>query len=217
MQFGTLERPTHKNTSWDAMKFETCGHKFTDMSEGNYGISLINDCKYGHDVHGNTMQLTLLKCPTYPNEVADEGLHKFTYSLLPHNGTLKDADTIKEAYLLNLPMFCLPVNRPGKASQDASGEAYERVLPEEWSLISTDSENLIVETVKEAERSEDIIVRMYESKNFRGTAEFTLGFPAKRVFLATTMEDVEKEICLKDGKFMLAYKPFEIITLRIER
>ena len=217
VQFGTLERPTHKNTSWDAMKFETCGHKFTDMSEGNYGISLINDCKYGHDVHGNTMQLTLLKCPTYPNEVADEGLHKFTYSLLPHNGTLKDADTIKEAYLLNLPMFCLPVNRPGKASQDASGEAYERVLPEEWSLISTDSENLIVETVKEAERSEDIIVRMYESKNFRGTAEFTLGFPAKRVFLATMMEDAEKEICLKDGKFMLAYKPFEIITLRIER
>ena len=206
VHFGTIERPTHTNTSWDVQKFETCAHKFADLSEGGYGISLLNDCKYGHDVHGKTMQLTLVKRATYPNEVADEGHHSFTYSLLPHSGALKDADTVKEAYMLNFPMYAV------KADPSGTG-----TLPEEWSLIKTSDENLVIETVKEAEQGKDIIIRGYEAKNIRGTAEVTLGFDAREVWLADLMENKIEKLGLKGRTFSLPYKPFEIVTLRIKK
>ncbi len=206
VHFGTIQRPTHTNTSWDEQKFETCAHKFADLSEGDYGVSLLNDCKYGHDVHGNTMQITLLKRPTYPNEIADEGYHKFTYSLLPHKGDLKDADTVRQAYLLNFPMYAVK-----------SESSAEDCLPAEWSMITCDNENLVIETVKEAEYSGDIIVRGYESKNFRGTANITLGFDAKEVFIADLMENKVEKLEIKDRTVKVPYKPFEIVTLRIVR
>ncbi len=208
IQFGTIERPTHKNTSWDRMKFETCAHKFADMSEGGYGVSLLNNCKYGHDVHGNLMQLTLIKRPTYPNEVADKGHHSFTYSLLPHKGTLRDADTVKEAYMLNFPMYAVKVPAGANVSK-------KNALPEEWSLVSCDAENLVIETVKEAEYSGDIIVRGYEAKNIRGTAGFTLGFDAKEVWLSDLSENKLEKLKLSGRTFTVPYRPFEIVTLRI--
>jgi len=204
VQFGTIERPTHKNTSWDRMKFETCAHKFADLSEGNYGVSLLNNCKYGHDVHGNTMMLTLLKCPTYPNEVADKGAHSFTYSIYPHKGTLSEADTVKEAYLLNFPMFAVKKNPETKGT-----------LPENWSLVSIDAENVIIETVKEAENDKDIVVRMYEAKNFRGTATVKFGFDVKEVYLADIMENKLTKLSVTDNSVTINYKPFEIITLKL--
>ena len=204
VHFGTIERPNHTNTSWDVQKFETCAHKFADLSEGDYGVSLLNDCKYGHDIHGNTMQLTLVKRPTYPNEIADEGYHKFTYSILPHKGDLKDSDTVRQGYMLNFPMYAV------KAAANKDGK-----LPEEWSLIRTDSENFVIETVKEAEYGSDVIVRGYEAKNFRGTANVTLGFDAKEVYVADLMENKVEKLELKGRSFKVPYKPFEIITLRI--
>ncbi|MCQ2427449.1 MAG: glycosyl hydrolase-related protein [Clostridia bacterium] len=207
IQYGFTERPTHSNTSWDRMKFETCGHKYADMSEGNYGVSLLNDCKYGHNIHGNTMMLTLLKRPTDPSEVADEGEHFFTYSLLPHAGTLMDADTVAEAYMLNLPMTA--VKRTG------SGGA----LPEEWSLIDVDRKNVVVEAFKETEYGGAYAVRLYESRNYRTKTRVTLGFEAKSVEIADLLENPEGSVgfTVADGKtsFVLDVKPFEIITLII--
>jgi len=205
VQFGTIERPTHKNTSWDSQKFETCAHKFADMSEGDYGVSLLNNCKYGHDIHGGLMQLTLLKRPTYPNEVADKGHHSFTYSLLPHKGALKDADTVRQAYMLNFPMYAVK----------AAAEGGKRTLPEEWSLVRSDCENLVIETVKEAEYSKDIIVRGYEAKNMRCAASITLGFEPKEVWLADISENKLEKLEVSGRSFTVPYKPFEIITLRI--
>ena len=205
VHFGTIERPTHMNTSWDVQKFETCAHKFADLSEGGYGVSLLNNCKYGHNVHGNEMQLTLLKRPTYPSEVADEGRHTFTYSIHPHKGDLKDSDTVREAYMLNFPMYAV------KADAASSGS-----LPEEWSLIKADDENLVIETVKEAEYGNDIIVRGYEAKNMRGITNVTLGFDAKEVWVADLMENKVEKLELKGGReFKVPYRPFEIVTLRI--
>lgn len=209
VQFGNLQRPTHKNTSWDRQKFETCGHKYADMSEGNYGISLINDCKYGHNIHGDTMELTLLKCPAYPNEVADEGAHKFTYSLLPHEGPLGE-DTLKEAFYLNYPMYAV------KASKNADG-----TLPEEFSYISTKMESFVVETVKKAEYSDSIVIRGYEALNRRGRTSFRLGFPVKSLSICDLMEQetepVEFEIRGGNTYFTLNVKPFEIITLKADK
>jgi alpha-mannosidase len=81
IQFGTVERPTHSNTSWDRARFEVCAHKYADLSEGGWGVSLMNDCKYGHDIHDGVMQLSLLRSPTYPNPEADQGEIPFTYSI----------------------------------------------------------------------------------------------------------------------------------------
>lgn len=104
IQFGTVERPTHKNTSWDAAKFEVCAHKFADLSEYGYGVSLLNDCKYGYDIHDSVIRLTLIKCGNYPNPDADKCRHEFTYSLFPHSGDFREAGTVKLAYLLNSPL-----------------------------------------------------------------------------------------------------------------
>jgi alpha-mannosidase len=86
IQWGNVQRPTHRNTSWDWARFETCAQKWVDLSEGGYGVSLLNDCKYGHDIHDNVMRISLLRSPTMPDPEADLGEHHFSYSLFPHSG-----------------------------------------------------------------------------------------------------------------------------------
>ncbi|MEX2540989.1 MAG: alpha-mannosidase, partial [Trueperaceae bacterium] len=104
IQFGNIERPTHWNTSWDWARFEVVGHKWADLSEGNYGVALLNDCKYGHDVKDNVMRLTLIKSPISPDPQADKGRHRFTYALLPHAGTWREGEVLPHGYALNLPL-----------------------------------------------------------------------------------------------------------------
>ena len=103
IQWGNVQRPTHRNTSWDWARFETCAHKWVDLSEGDYGVSLLNDCKYGHDIHDNVIRLTLLRSPTMPDPMADFGEHHFTFSLYPHRGGW-DERVQAEAYALNDPI-----------------------------------------------------------------------------------------------------------------
>ena len=205
IQFGTVERPTHKNTSWDAMKFEVCGHKYADLSDNGYGVSLLNDCKYGHDIHNGVMQLTLIKCATYPNPEADQGEHRFTYAIYPHAGNLCVSDTVKEAYDLNLPLIA------------CKGRNGDGTLPESYSMLSCNRDNVIVETVKESEDGQDLIVRMYETKNMRTTTELTFGFPVKSISLCNLMEEEEAELTVDGNSVSLTVNPFEIITLKIKR
>ena len=205
IQFGNVERPTHTNTSWDAMKFEVCGHKYADLSDNGYGVSLLNDCKYGHDIHDGVMQLTLIKCATYPNPYADQGAHDFTYSLYPHAGNFCAADTVRAAYDLNQPMSVY------------EGKAGDGTLPQNYSMISCNSDNVILETVKESEDGNDLIVRMYESKNMRTSVKLTLGFDAKEVHLANLMEDEGAPLSLDGRTVCLKVEPFEIVTLRIKK
>ncbi len=105
IQFGSVERPTHWNTSWDWARFEVCGHKWADLSEGDYGVALLNDCKYGYDIKDNVMRLTLIKSGIEPDPQADQGRHVFTYSLLPHAGDWRQGGVAREAYALNYPAF----------------------------------------------------------------------------------------------------------------
>ena len=113
IQFGNVERPTHWNTSWDYAKFETVAHKWVDLSQRDYGVSLLNDCKYGHDVKDNVIRITLLKSGIEPDPNADQGHHEFTYSLLPHAGDWYAADTAREAYELNYPLRAAYADAPG--------------------------------------------------------------------------------------------------------
>lgn len=205
IQFGSVERPTHKNTSWDAARFEVCAHKYCDLSEYGYGVSLMNDCKYGHSIHDGVMTLTLLKCGTFPDETADKCEHEFTYSLYPHAGDLREAGTIKKAYELNVPMTAVPVSTNKGA------------LPTEYSFLSVDAENVIFETAKMAEDNDDIILRGYECFNKRTTATVTLGVPVKKAFICDMLENNIRELKVTGNTITVDFKPFEIITVKIKR
>ena len=205
VQFGTVERPTHTNTSWDAAKFEVCAHKYCDFAEYGYGVAMLNDCKYGHDIHDGVMRLTLLKSATYPNEAADKCMHYFTYSIVPHEGDYRDAGVVQMAYDLNRPMTAVPV-----AAQDGT-------LADRYSLVSVSAPNVILETVKKAEDSDALILRMYEAYNQKSTATITLGFVPKRVTLVDLMENEIGEVEVCGNSFKLPVKPFEIVTVKVER
>lgn len=203
IQFGTIERPTHSNTSWDRAKFEVCAHKFADLSECGYGVSILNDCKYGHDIHDGVIRLTLLKCPTHPSPVADKCRHDFTYSLCPHEGGFEQAGIVEKAYDLNDPMIARPISaRSGR-------------LPESFSLVSVSEKNVVVDTVKKAEDCGTTVMRLYESCNRRCEAKLTLGFDYSRAALCDLMENELEPLEIRDGVITLPVKPFEIITVKL--
>jgi len=227
IQFGTTERPTHFNTSWDRARFEACAHKFADVSEGNYGVSLVNDCKYGYDVHEGLLQLSLLRAPTYPDAEADMGVHSFTYAICPHAGSLNESDTIPFAYYLNQPMTMV------KASADLARDAaismgcnpkdvrcvYTKMpagFAVERKSLSSSCDSLICQTVKLAENGSGTVLRFYESRNMRGRARITPGFDFKKATLCDLLEEPIRELPLNDdGSFDLDYRGFEIITVKL--
>lgn len=207
IQFGNLERPNHSNTSWDAAKFEVCAQKWGDLSEEGYGVSLLNDCKYGYGADGNEIAITLLKCGTYPNVEADQGLHTFTYSLYPHKDNFRQGGTIREAYLLNRPLTCIPTEGAG-------------TLPPEYSFVSCDSENIVIETVKQAEAGDGMIVRLYDAWGKKSTPRLKFGFDVEKVLLCDLLENPIEEIRTDreaGNEVTIKVDNFEIITLRIER
>ena len=205
VQFGHVSRPTHENTGWDQAKFEVYGHKWVDLSEEGYGVSLLNDCKYGHNTEGSTLKLTLLKCATYPNPEADQGRHLFTYSLLPHTGGFKEAGVIQEGYSLNQPLLTAPI----------TGEA--GTLPATFSMVSCNKDNVIVETLKKAEDSDDLIVRLYEAWNRRGSATLTVAPGFSRACLCDMMENELQDLPFDGSAVTLPVGNFEIITVKLVR
>lgn len=202
IQYGNVRRPTHKNTSWDQAKFEVCMHKWLDFSEGGYGVSVINDCKYGADVHFGTIGVSLIKSAKYPNTDADREKHSFSISILPHAEGWKEAETVKKAYALNNPLIACV-----KESEEGS-------LPESFSLISTASENIAIESVKHAYDGNGIIVRCYEYENRRTDALFRLPFSAN-VYSCNLLEEKEAMLECDKNQFTAEFSPFEINTFRI--
>lgn len=210
IQFGNVERPTHWNTSWDWARFEVCAHKWADLSEGGengYGVSLLSDSKYGWDIKGNTLRLTLLRSPVDPDPEADQGKQRFTYSLYPHAGDWRTAQTVRRAYELNVPYQAVPASGSGNG-------------PDRFSLIETEQPNLIIETVKKAEDRNALIVRCYEAYGQRGKGVFTFGLPvksAKEVNLmeVETEETREARVDVAGANVSFDYKPYEIKTFEV--
>jgi alpha-mannosidase len=204
IQFGNVERPTHYNTSWDAARFEVCAQKWVDLSEGDHGVALLNDGKYGHDIHGNLVRMTLLRAPKAPDPLCDMGLHRFTYVLVPHFGPYNYAGIVQAAYALNAPM---------RWARLPSGPGQTGSLPP---LVSCEDRNLVVESVKKAEDDDAIIVRLYECHNSRGTAELICARQPKSACLCNLDEVPGEDLEVSDGMVRFAYRPFEIITIRLE-
>jgi alpha-mannosidase len=203
IQFGNVERPTHFNTSWDMARFEVCAQKWADLSEGDQGVAILNNGKYGHDIHGNVIRLSLLRAPKAPDPEADMGIHHFTYVILPHFGPYNYAGVVQNAYALNAPVRYAFLDQ-------GVGEA--GVLPP---FVSCEDRNIVVEAVKKAEGDGAIIVRMYECHNSRGHAELYCIRAPKSAWLCDLAEHPIQELEVVDGSVLFSYKPFEILTLKL--
>jgi alpha-mannosidase len=203
IQWGNVQRPTHRNTSWDWARFETAAQKWVDLSEGDYGVSLMNDCKYGHDIHNNVMRISLLRSSTTPDPEADQGKHTFAYSILPHSGPW-DERTIAAAYALNDPAIAVRCERT---------ETEATVDP--VTLFSVDSPNVVVETVKRAEDGDGVIVRLYEAQRRRNQVKLSAAFPLAGAWRTNIMEEKQADLSVQGNSVTFSVKPYEIVTLRL--
>ncbi len=202
IQYGLVKRPTHRNTSWEQEKFEVVGHHWADLSETGYGVSLLNDCKYGYDGHANTLRLTLLRGTEFPDPQADRGIHEFTYSLLPHGGDAASADTARRAWELNLPAICIPGATPALG------------LPNEQSFFAV-SGPAILDTIKPAEDGKGWILRLYEPYGSRGQVRVRGPVALSEVIVCNHLEKNAEKLEIDDASFGFAIRPFEVKTFRI--
>jgi alpha-mannosidase len=200
--FGALRLPTQHNTPWDATRFEVSAHRFCDLSEPGYGVALLNDGKYGHSAKGNVVGISLLRSPLYPDPFADEGEHRFTYSLFPHIGDWTAAGVAREAFALNAPLF------PVRAQEDA--------LPRGFSLVEAEGLELALGSLKLAEHGDSVILRLYEPHGARGECTLRFGRPVERVERVNLLEEGEGPVEVHQGAVRLKVRPFEVVTLNVE-
>jgi alpha-mannosidase len=201
IQFGSIRRPTHRNTLRDVAMMEVCAQKYVDLSDRGYGVALLNDCKYGHAVVDGTLDLNLLRSPGYPDPIADRAQHAFVYALLPHAGDHIAGGVVQAGYELNVPLRVL-----GRAKATAS-------LPS--SLLCTDKHNIIIETVKPAENGGGWVVRLYEAAGASTDAIITVATGAKYVAAVNMLEENEKQLQSSNGGISLRFDPFEAHTLLV--
>ncbi|HJC30826.1 MAG TPA: alpha-mannosidase [Candidatus Anaerobutyricum faecale] len=213
-QFGHVERPTHWNTSWDWARFEVCGHKWADLSETGYGVSLLNDCKYGYSIKDNAMKLSLLKSAKNPDTEADMGEHTFTYALYPHEGAVTEGGTIEEACRLNLPAQVVPgrfkdlrrlVKISGRQEFAAGPDCVTGSINErpdcgagnrdagldrekDPERAASAVRSVQIDAVKKAEDEDCLIVRMHECRGGRATVVVSSEFPVERIMPCNLLE-----------------------------
>ena len=202
--FGSVERPTTRNTPAEQAQFEVPAQRWADISDGKHGFSLLNDCKYGYDAKGNVLRLSLLRSPEWPDPHADEGHHDFTYSLYPHGGSWKDALTIRRGYELNYKLISLPT------------EEHEGALDAEHSFLQAQPDNIIVTALKKAEDDNALIVRLYEWAGKDGEVRMQLPPGAESASETDLMEKPLDTVPVQDSSVTLRAKPYEIKTIKVQ-
>jgi alpha-mannosidase len=208
IQFGAIQRSSKPRTNWEKAKFEVPAQQWADMSDTKYGISLLNDCKYGYDANENTLRLTLIRSPHYPNPLepghsdivlTDQGEHTFCYALHPHSGNWIKGNTVQRAREFNNPIIVFPDIR-------IDG------IP---SLMVSSKPNIIVDSIKKAEESDAIIIRMHEAHGISTDTALHFGINAISIMECDLMEKDEKPHKIKKNKLPVKFKPFEIKTIKL--
>lgn len=197
IQFGHVERPTHWNNSWDWARFEVCGHKWADLSETGYGVSLLNDCKYGYNARENALKISLLKSAKYPDTEADMGEHDFTYSLFPHLGDPVSGGTIEEANRLNLP------------ARVTEGE-----FSDKRKLVQVSSDGVQIDVIKKAEDEACLIVRLHECRGGKEKVILSSGYPVEKIVPCNLLEHDCGE-AVQGNRTEFTVSPFEIRTFKL--
>jgi len=198
IQFGHLRRPTHASRQFDADRFEVAQQKWTALAEEGRGVAVLNDCKYGVNVDGNSINLTLLRAPLAPDMRADLGRQEFTYALHAWNGSFAESGVVQAAYELNVPV----TTAPGDGG--------------EYSLCSVDAPNVIIETIKPAEDgSGDMVIRLYEAMRTATACTLRVAAPVAAARATNMLESDGKSVACRGGKIALRLRPFEVKTLRL--
>ncbi|HZS23559.1 MAG TPA: glycoside hydrolase family 38 C-terminal domain-containing protein [Gaiellaceae bacterium] len=192
MPFGYAERPTHRSTARDAAQYEVPGHRFADLSEHGFGVALLNDCKYGHSCLANELRLSLLRSPKSPDPEADMGRHELRYALFPHAGGWREAGVVAQAARFNAPL-----------RRTAGVESFARC----------DDANLVLDTIKRAEDSDALVLRLYEAHGGRGSARVRVAAPFERALRTNALEDGGEALAVEDGSIVVPYRPHEIVTV----
>ncbi len=202
--YGSIERPTTRNNSWEKAQFEVPAMRWADLGDGSHGVSVLNDSKYGYDAEGNTLRITLLRSPTWPDPDADRGRQRFQYAIYPHAGAWKQALTVRRGYEFNYPLTAEQVL------------AHTGALPAEHTWGSVENANVTLTAVKKAEDADALVFRMYE---WAGTAsEVKLHVPAGASYAVESnlMEKVEGEHLAMSGDVVtVPIKPYEIVTVEV--
>ncbi len=202
IQFGNIKRPAHFNTSWDAAKFEVTAQRFADISQNDFGVALLNDCKYGHIINDGKIELSLLRSTKYPDETADMGQHHFTYSYYPHCRRLEDSDVLQKAHELNDPASVIPLKKLPKET--------------ERSFYRLDTCTVKLETVKVSENGQGIILRLYETMGSNDST--VVHFDGKYDVSESNLIETEiKHLKKKTSSIELKFTPFEIKTLYLRK
>jgi len=201
---GSLKRGTKPSNSFEDARFEVPAHRWADLSEANHGCALLNDCKYGHRVIDNEMELNLLRSPADVDPHADIHPHSYSYAFYPHPGDLNRGEVLPQAHLFNAPPIVVRLEQGFKASQIGFG------------VLSNNGVKL--ETVKPAEDGNGIVLRFYE---YWG-ASADLSFPVPEGYRIPRLCDLRErplpeETSIQDNQLCLSFGPFEIKTLRLQR
>jgi alpha-mannosidase len=196
MQFGYTERPTHYSTSFDSARFEVPGHRFADLSEHGFGAALLTDSKYGYSCYGNELRISLLRAPKSPDPEADMGRHEFAYAILPHADGWREARVVEEGLRFNFPLRWVT---------DAPAESF----------ASVDDPNLVLDTIKRAEDSDALVLRLYEAHGARGTARVRLSQSIESAILTNLLEDDGEPLTVEAGEIVVPYRPHQILTVKV--
>ena len=196
IQYGYVRRNTHKNTSWDRAKFEVVGHKYADLSDNDYGIAILNDCKYGYSILDKTVDLNLLRAPNNPDADADKGEHSFTYSFYPHEHDLIRSNVIEEATKLNHP----PLLFDGVKNIESQ------------SPINFEGKGIEISAIKKSEQNNEIIFRAVETLGRTSTGTVYLNGKLTETNLMER-RNLKPSKRVNDN-FELTLKPFEIKTYK---
>jgi alpha-mannosidase len=202
--FGSVQRPTTRNTPAEQGQFEVPAQRWADISDGKHGFSLLNDCKYGYDAKGNVLRLSLLRSPVYPDPHADEGHHEFTYSMYPHGGDWKQALTIRQGYELNYRLISLPVGK------------HQGALPREHSFLQVGSDNVIVSALKKAEDEDALVLRLYEWAGQQAEVKVQLPPGAESGRETDLMEKPMGGLQVNGSAVNIPIKPYEIKTVEVQ-
>ena len=202
--YGSIERPTTRNTPAEQAKFEVPAQRWADLSDANHGFSLLNDSKYGYDAKGNVLRLSLLRSPEWPDPHADEGHHEFTYSLYPHAGNWRDAGTVNRGYELNCKLIVVPTGH------------HQGTLPAEHSFIAVQPNNIVLTAVKKAEDDDALILRFYEWAGREVDATIQLPPAAQAASETDLMEKPMGSLKMQDGTVTVHTKPYEIKTVKVQ-
>ena len=200
VQFGNVKRATNWNTSWEMAKFESVAQQWVDLSQRDYGVSLLNNCKYGHDIKDNVIRLTLLKSATHPDPVQDQGEQNFTYSLLPHKGDFIEGDIVRAAYNLNQPLRAI------------NGQLLENIPSK---MFNFNDAYVLVDAVKKAEDEDMVVLRFHEYAGSRAKVKITSDYTIEG-WLETNLMEKPMEELRNESEINVILNPYEIKTLMVK-